>query len=241
MPRNWIEAKVITIIDESPTVKRFILHVESEEIFTFTPGQFVTFDLPVGDKRLDRWRSYSIASTPSGDNMFELCIVLLDDGKGSGYFFTKVFVGTILKFKGPDGSFVLPPETEPLYVLVCTGTGVAPFRSMIKHAYEHGLPYRFHLIFGCRTKEDILYFEEFQKISEEQPLTLRYDVVLSRETSDAFYHGYVHQVYEKAYTSENSTVVFFLCGWSKMIDEARNNLIETMGFRESQVLFELYG
>ena len=72
-------------------------------------------------------------------------------------------------------------------------------------------------------------------------MTLRYDVVLSRETSDVFYHGYVHQVYEKAYTSENSTVVFFLCGWSKMIDEARNNLIETIGFRESQVLFELYG
>lgn len=241
MPRKWYDAKVTKILSENKDVRRFFLQILSEEPFIFLPGQFVTFDLPVGEKRLDRWRSYSIASAPSDDNTIELCIVHLDDGKGSSYFFNDVSVGSILQLKGPEGSFVLPDISDHDLILVCTGTGIAPFRSMIQYALREKLPYRFHLIFGCRKQEDILYFEEMSEIARSEPTFLKYDVCLSREIIEEFHHGYVHKVYQEKYETHDDGITFMLCGWSRMIDEARENLIEKMGFSQQQVKYELYG
>src|SRR5690606_9211390 len=97
------------------------------------PGQFVTIDLPIHEKPNKRWRSYSIASWPDGTNTFELVIVLLEDGVGSTWIFENVTEGTELTFRGPQGVFTLPDPIDRDLFLICTGTGIAPFRSMAHH------------------------------------------------------------------------------------------------------------
>lgn len=87
---RWKTAVIEEIHRLSPTTKRFILNIESEETFAFKAGQFITLDLPIGEKRLDRWRSYSISSAPSEDNRIELCIVEVEDGRASKYLFHDV-------------------------------------------------------------------------------------------------------------------------------------------------------
>ena len=62
MAFEWKEAIIVNIIDETPTTKRFFFEVKDGSIFDFTPGQFITLDLPIHEKRNKRWRSYSIAS-----------------------------------------------------------------------------------------------------------------------------------------------------------------------------------
>ena len=64
MPITWYEGVVQKIAEEAPNVRRF--WVEVPEKIDFQAGQFVTMDLPIGDKRLQRWRSYSIANAPDG-------------------------------------------------------------------------------------------------------------------------------------------------------------------------------
>ena len=162
MPK-WNPATITRIEDRSPTVKSFWLQLPHHDRLDYRPGQFLTLELPIAERRRDGWRSYSIAAAPDGTNQAELCIVQLPGGKGSTWLFEEAGVGTEIKSKDPGGVFTLPAgPLEHDVVMVCTGTGVAPFRAMLQ---ERLLVEKvnFHLIFGCRTAQDILYREEFER------------------------------------------------------------------------------
>ncbi len=238
---QWYTGNITRIEDSSPTTKRFWLEVEGVDRFDFKAGQFITMDLPIGERRNQRWRSYSIASSPDSTNLLELCIVHLDGGLASGWLFNEAKIGTSIKFKGPDGTFTLPETIENELVLICTGTGVAPFRSMIWDVFNKKIPTRgIHLIFGTRTSDGILYQKEFEELTQEMP-GFRYSVALSREGNERCHHGYVHDIYLKNYEGKRPDVTFYLCGWTKMVDEAVANLIVKMGYERGQVKYELYG
>ena len=251
---NWQTAILERVTQASPTTKRFFLRINAEA-FTFRAGQFVTLDLPINAKRLQRWRSYSIASAPDGTNLIELCIVRLDGGLGTEYLFDTLKIDDTLTFKGADGTFTLPetPKTLPKkVVMIATGTGIAPFRSML---FDKNNPdfenTNVHLIFGTRTAEGILYENEWAKLTETNP-NLRLSVALSRENASNldkiadFYknnnkininNGYVHQFYTEDFDIEAH---YYLCGWKNMIDEAVANL-KRLGLPENQLHYELYG
>ena len=242
MPVHWYHGMVVEIYALSPATRQFKIQITGEDtIFNFLPGQFVTFDLPVSEKRLHRWKSYSIANHPDERNILEFCIVKSDDGLGTKYLFEEISEGSIVKFKGPDGGFVIPPDLSKEIVMICTGTGVAPFRSMIKHIVTNKLTFKgIHLIFGTRSEENILYRDEFEKIVRENPL-FRYSVALSRENKPPFHYGYIHNIYLTEYSVKNDERQFYICGWTKMIDEAVANILINLNYDRSQIHYELYG
>ncbi|HLP93350.1 MAG TPA: FAD-binding oxidoreductase [Saprospiraceae bacterium] len=241
MPLLWYDGIVKKIDNIAPNVRQFQLEVPGVDSFDFKAGQFVTMDLPIGEKRMQRWRSYSIANAPNGSNALELCIVRSASGPGSGFLFDEVKEGSSIRFKGPDGGFVLPETIDRDLVFICTGTGVAPFRSMILDILHSGKPHRnIHLIFGARSERDILYREEFEALTQSMP-GFRYDVALSRQEDWNGYKGYVHQIYLQDYASPRPDVAFYICGWSQMIDEAVANLLVQLKYDRSQIHYELYG
>src|SRR5689334_7433559 len=133
MLQPWRTGIITRIEQETENTRRFWIQVPEIENFDFVPGQFVTLDLPIHEKPNKRWRSYSIASWPDGTNTFELVIVLLEGGLGTHYLFNETTVGSTLTLRGPQGVFVLPQVIDRDVFLICTGTGVAPFRSMAHH------------------------------------------------------------------------------------------------------------
>lgn len=241
---KWKEAVVSRIEQRSPTVRSFWLALPDREVLEFRPGQFLTLELPISERRRDGWRSYSIASAPNATNEAELCIVQLPGGKGTAYLFDEFEVGTRVLTKEPGGVFTLPERALDFdVVMICTGTGIAPFRSMLQQRLGHETC-NFHLIFGCRTPVDILYREELEEMAAEFP-NFTYTVTLSREmppeeTRFEAVSGYVHQVYERDHATVRPDLRFYLCGWSQMVDEARDRLLK-LGFTEEQVILELYG
>jgi len=248
MAWKWYDSKVVKITDESPTTRRFWLAVPEAETLDFKAGQFVTMDLPISDKRLKRWRSYSIANAPNGNRELELCIVKMNGGAGTNYLFNDVMVGTEIRFKGPDGTFTLKEPIDKDLVFICTGTGVAPFRSMLWDIFKNRKPHRkLHLIFGTRTADNILYRSEFEQLQQELP-DFKYTVALSREEhlnpndfSFDICKGYVHEAYLHEYATARPDVAFYICGWSNMIDDAVANLLLKLGYDKSQIHYELYG
>ena len=247
MPTTWYNSKVIKIADESPTTKRFWVEVEGVDNFIFKAGQFVTMDLPLGEKRKQRWRSYSIANAPDGTNVLEFCIVRLEGGMGTAYFFEEVKIGTAIRFKGPAGNFVLPEKIEKNLVFICTGTGIAPFRGMLWDLYNKGeTHHHIHLIFGTRYQDGILYKNEMEELVEKMP-GFKFEAALSRESNlvNGFpfptHKGYVHPIYMEQYKAQDPNLQFYLCGWTAMIDEAVVNLVAKMKFDRAQVKYELYG
>lgn len=234
----WIKGTVIKIDDHTPNTKRFWIQVPEMERFDFEPGQFVTLDLPIHEKPNKRWRSYSISSWPDGTNVFELVIVLTQAGLGTTYLFNEVKEGSELTFRGPQGVFTLPDHIDKDLFFICTGTGIAPFRSMINHIFLKNIPHKnIYLIFGCRHKEDLLYYEELSEL-EKNVASFHYLPTLSREHWEGN-HGYVHTIYEKLCT-EKQDADFYLCGWKHMIDEAKKRITE-MGYDKKSIRQELYG
>jgi glycine betaine catabolism B len=150
----WRTGKVIRIENETPNTRRYWIQIPELEKFDFIPGQFITLDLPIHEKPNKRIRSYSIASWPDGTNVVELVIVLLEGGVGTTYLFNNIDVGSELTLRGPQGVFTLDDEDlQKEIFMICTGTGIAPFRSMANYIKLHNIPHNnMYLIFGTRKK-----------------------------------------------------------------------------------------
>jgi len=235
----WQKGKVIRIENETESTRRFWIEATETTNFDFIPGQFVTLDLPIHEKVNKRWRSYSIASWPDGSNVYELVIVLLKEGAGTNYLFNEVSVGSEIIFRGALGVFTLKEHNlDKDLFLICTGTGIAPFRSMAHYIKIHNVPHKnIYLLFGTRTKPDLLYFDELSQLQKDLP-GFHYIPILSREDWDGK-KGYVHPVYEEL-CAGHQPANFFLCGWKNMIDEAKQR-ITAMGYDKKLIHQELYG
>lgn len=235
---EWQTGIVRRIESVNAATRSFFIELPSVQQFHFKAGQFVTLDLPIHEQRNRRWRSYSIASAPDDSNMIELIIVLVEGGAGTPYLFNEVQVGHELTLRGPHGVFVLPQELDDSFFLICTGTGMAPFRSMAAwlaaHPQSHG---PIHLIFGCRNQSELLYRQELE-LHAKTMTNFHYHPTLSREKWGGR-EGYVHAIYEELCTDRPSAQ-FFLCGWKAMIDEAKQRILE-LGYEKKRIHLELYG
>jgi glycine betaine catabolism B len=241
----WRKGIITRIENETYNTRRFWISIPELERFDFIPGQFVTIDLPIHEKPNKRWRSYSIASWPDGTNVFELLIVLLDGGMGTTYLFNEVKEGSALTLRGPQGVFVLPENIEQDLYFICTGTGIAPFRSMVHYIQLHNVPHKdIYLLFGTRKKEDLLYLEEFRELEKQVP-KFHFLPTLSREKWDGCC-GYVHAIYENLVHEKMNgqeqppPAKFYLCGWKNMVDEAKVR-IQKLGYDRKAIHQELYG
>ncbi len=239
MVPQWQKAIVTRIEQATYNTRRYWIALPETLSFDFKAGQFVTFDLPIHEQKNKRWRSYSIASAPDGSNVIELVIVHLEGGAGTTYFFEEVKEGSELVIRGPQGVFVLPEILEHDLYMICTGTGVAPFRSMVHYIKHHHIPHQqIHLIYGTRKHEDVLYEDELRALEKEFP-SFHYHITLSRENIEGYEHGYVHAIYERL-AKGNPTADFMLCGWREMIDDAKHRLAD-MGYDRKHIHMELYG
>lgn len=241
----WQKGIITRVVQETPHTKRFWIRMPELEQFDFVPGQFVTLDLPIHEKPHKRLRSYSISSSPDGTNTIELVIVKLEGGAGTAYLFAEGKEGTELQLRGPLGHFTLPQNLEQNIFFICTGTGIAPFRSMLNHIDRHNLPHQnIYLVFGTRTREDLLYFEEMQSLAQKIP-HFHYLPTLSREQWEGCC-GYVHTVYENLILDQkeqNGTLPeasFYLCGWKNMVDQAKQHILN-LGYDKKAIHLELYG
>ncbi len=225
---------ITQIVSESPRVKRFFLKRKDEKPITFLSGQFVMvynefFDLD------QQSRSYSIASVSNTPEEIELCIVLNETGKFTPWLFS-LDLGQELMVSEPQGGFVFRGIEEPIkHVFVCTGTGIAPFRSMIHDSLMQGC--ETVLVFGNRWKEDVLYWDHWNTLQENNPL-FRFIPVLSREEVPQCKTGYVHPYYTRELKDLEDARIY-VCGWKEMCNQTRDRLKE-LGFNRRQYFFEQY-
>jgi len=238
MVPQWQKGVVIRIEQATHNTRRFWIELPETNSFFFKPGQFVTLDLPIHEQRNRRWRSYSIASMPDESNVIELLIVYVEGGAASKYIFDEIKVGSEFTLRGAQGVFTMPEPMDKDLYLVCTGTGIAPFRSMLHYINQHQVPHKqIHLLFGTRTQNDLLYADEMRELERMVP-GFTYHPILSREEWEGE-TGYVHEIYERLCFDMNPSY-FMLCGWKAMIDEAKERILK-MGFDKKDVHLELYG
>lgn len=237
MAYQFEDASIIDIKEESDVVKRFFIKVPEHVPFSFRAGQFIMLDLPIDSKYTNR--SYSIASPPSNDNIFELCIVINPKGLGTPYMWANYKIGTKVKISKVLGKFTIPEEIDRDICFICTGTGIAPLRSQVLDIINTGQRHKnLYLIFGNRWEKDILYRKELEELQQRVP-SFQFIPVLSRNNEGwTGRTGYVHQVYEEIF-ADKRPAWFYICGWADMLKESRQRL-EALGYDKKSIRFESY-
>jgi ferredoxin-NADP reductase len=228
-----MEAKLVESWEIAPEVRHFVFEVPDVEKFTFVPGQFVSMNQIVNEKKITR--AYSIASAPSETNRFELCLNLVHEGLLSPRLF-EMRPGDTIDIRPPLGMFVLrnPPRDV---VFIATGTGIAPFRSILKGQLNE-VSKAFTLVFGVRYESHLMYRAEFEEMARRHP-HFRFLPTLSRPTESwSGRSGHVQAHLHEA-IGERRDIDVFLCGLKLMVDDVRN-ILKEMGFDRKQILFEKY-
>lgn len=226
----------------SEKTKHLEFNIEESSPFGFVAGQFISVREPRGERFVTR--AYSIASPPRGNNTFDLCLNRVDEGFMSN-FLCDCEIGDIVYFHGPHGLFVLKPEVEDV-VFVATGTGIAPFRSIVQHLFgKDGSGQHRHsgsqiwLVYGTRYPEDVYYQAEFEQLAAEHP-NFHYIVTLSRPPENwSGERGYV-QEHVGRIVGDRKDMHVYICGLNEMVTSVRRLLIEERGWDKKRVIFERY-
>lgn len=228
-----MQARLIESFEIAPEVRHFVFEAPEVAKLDFVPGQFVSFTHSIHDKNITR--AYSIASSPSDGNRFELCLNLVHDGKFSPHLF-EMKPGDAVEMRPPLGQFVLRhPDRDA--VLIATGTGIAPFRSILRAHLNEASP-AFTLLFGVRHEHSLMYRAEFEEMAIHYP-HFRFLPTLTRPGPE--WTGRTGRVQAHLYDAigERRDLDVFLCGLKAMVDETRN-ILKDMGFDRKQILYEKY-
>jgi ferredoxin-NADP reductase len=237
--RQLLTAVLTKSILISPDSKHLEFKVEGRDQFPFVAGQFVSIKQPRPDGKMHT-RAYSIASPPRTDGTFDICLNRVDNGFMSNWL-CDIEEGTVVNFHGPHGLFVM---REPRHdaVFIATGTGIAPFRSMVQWLFAD--PERNHdrqiwLVFGTRYEHGIYYADEFRQIESEHP-NFHYVATLSRCKEEwQGCRGYVQDHVREIVRGRTGTLAY-ICGLNDMVDANRKMLMDEMGWDRKQIVFERY-
>lgn len=164
--------------EHHPGTESFFLRLPAGRRLAFTPGQFISCELPVGVAP-PLVRAYSLASSPEDDEL-EICVDLVAGGPGSTHLF-QLEPGAEVAFTGPFGSFALAePPPVPL-VFVGEGTGVAPLRPMVRRALERGGDRPITVLQGARYDHELVYRDDFEAWAATHPRLQWEPVLLATE------------------------------------------------------------
>jgi ferredoxin-NADP reductase len=238
MPFRTFTARLTRSVPFSAQTKHLEFEMQGIPRFDFVAGQWLSLKHSHSDGR-EITRAYSIASPPEESNRFALCLNRVSNGLMSN-FLCELRVGEELSCQGPFGDFILRPPVRDT-VFIATGTGIAPFRSMLhwlfgKESRHQGQ--QFWLVFGSRSETDIYYHQEFLCLAAAHP-NFHYLPTLSRGSTEwTGRRGYV-QDHVAETLAGRTDMHAYVCGLDKMI-KANRDLLESGGWERKAIRYEKY-
>lgn len=224
----------------APGVKQFVLNGMVN--FQYLPGQFITLHFEHKEKVYKR--SYSIANAPEhSSGKIEFAASFVEHGVGTEFLFA-LQPNDVVHLSGPYGRLLLKAKPPERYVFVGTGTGVTPYRAMLPQLQlliEANESIEVLLLQGVRTRDDLLYAEEFRAFSRLFP-RIQFRACLSRQHAGGLQEderlGHVQDQFAD-FSLDPARDLVYLCGNPNMIDDAFSQLT-ALGFTTQQVVREKY-
>ncbi|MEA2517958.1 MAG: hypothetical protein QOF49_38, partial [Chloroflexota bacterium] len=123
-------AQLVRRVDETESLAYFWVKLDGEPI-PFEAGQYMTIGV-IEDGRIVQ-RPYSVASAPAtaGDTGYELYVRRVQGGTFTPTLF-ELPIGHRMRMIGPKGKFKLLPDDDRIHIFISSGTGNAPFVSMMR-------------------------------------------------------------------------------------------------------------
>lgn len=165
---------VTEVIDETATTKTFRLRrPDGADLPPFLAGQYVNV-FTDGTSR-----PYAMSSSPARLDRYDLTVRRVPGGRISNHLIDTLTVGDTLTTTGPMGTF----HHNPLFhgddvVFLAGGSGVVPAMAMIREILDHGQDRRFHLLYGSRRLDDVIFKGGLDAIAADHP-NIRVDHVIA--------------------------------------------------------------
>ncbi len=195
------------------------LKLPANERLEFLAGQYLEFLLRDGSRR-----SFSMANPPHAGELLELHVRHVAGGQFTDHVFGKMKERDILRFEGPLGTFFLREESAKPVVFVASGTGFAPIKAILEHAFHTGIARPMTLYWGGRRPKD-LYLNALPERWTAEHANFRYVPVISDALPEDDWRGrtgFVHRAVMEDFPDLSAYQVY-ACGVPVMVDAARRD------------------
>lgn len=223
--------KVLSVHRWTPTLFSFTMTRPAH--FKFTAGQFARIGLKVGEELVVR--AYSVVSSPFDETLEFFSIVVPDGAFTSNLQHLKVGDELYLE-KIPYGYLTLARYQQPLphdLWLLATGTGLAPFLSMLQDFDTWSKYQKINLVYSVRTAAELAYVDRIQEIAEtfgEGHVGFKFISIITRDSSAQLHdrlpvlieNGELEKVAGIELSPATSHVM--LCGNPEMVDDTKEAL-----------------
>ncbi|MGZ8136877.1 MAG: FAD-binding oxidoreductase, partial [Methylococcaceae bacterium] len=233
--------KVADIIEETHDCKTFRLVGEQSLLFSYKPGQFITFILQIDGKEVRR--SYSMSSSPSRPHLLEVTVKRVSGGLVSNWFCDHVRLGDVLTVKGPAGKFTCFNFPSHKMLFIGAGSGITPILSMSRWITDTASDVDVKLLASFKSPPDIIFRREFEMLSARSRHFHVAVTVTSGWNGTDFWTGFTGRV---NYHMLNMFVPdiherdLFLCGPEPFADNIKG-LLSDMNYDMSRFHMESFG
>ena len=174
----------------------------------FRAGQYVVIRQEIDGKLIARPVSMSSGPAETLEGKIDVTVKLVSDGFLSKYIIENWKVGDEVKTSGPQGLFYYEGFRDEKHVIACSGgSGITPILSMAKAIASGDEDFRLTVLYGSRTKADVLFAEDFQAIMQATD-KVKLINVLSEEEAEGCEHGFITAELISKYAGEGPYSVF---------------------------------
>jgi ferredoxin-NADP reductase len=235
---SWQLGRVVDTIQESQRAKSLVLDLPNWP--GHRAGQHVDVRLTADDD-YQAQRSYSIASAPEDDRVM-LTVDRLEGGEVSPYLTDVIEPGDELELRGPIGGyFVWDASLSGPLLLISGGSGIVPFRAMLRHWAAARPPARVRILHSARTLDDVIYRDELTRLAAFDEADVR--IALTRAWPKGW-HGHRGRIDRDyllgaAWAPEDQPRIY-VCGPTSFVEATATALVEN-GQRPDTIKTERFG
>jgi ferredoxin-NADP reductase len=235
--------KVVDIIEETHDCKTFRMAAAGVQplLFSYKPGQFITFILGINGEEVRR--SYSMSSSPSRPHLLEVTIKRVPGGLVSNWFCDHVKLGDELSVKGPAGHFTCFDSSSRRILFIGAGSGITPILSMCRWIADTAPDIDVKLLASFKSPSDIIFRKEFEMLSARSSGFQTAITVTSRWKGGDFWGGFTGRVNRPMLAVFAPDILdrdVFLCG-PEPFAQSINEILREIGYDMSRFHTESYG
>jgi NAD(P)H-flavin reductase/ferredoxin len=231
--RKTITARIFRLARPATDVTSLTLRFPIGLRAPFKAGQYLQVIMEDGDRR-----NFSMANAARDNDGAELHIRHVPGGKFSVETLSKLSLGDALQIELPYGDFYLRASDRPV-ILLASGTGFAPIKSIIETAIHAGNRRPMHLYWGARTREDIYLADLPARWAARLPW-FSFTPVLSEPSS--FWAGRTGLVHDAVREDRNdlSDTDVYVCGNPLMVSAAQTHFTTGRGLPDAQFFADAF-
>ena len=224
----------------APNVMVISLKLPANERLQFLAGQYIDIFMKNGKRR-----SFSLANAPHDDELLQLHVRNYPGGTFAEHVFMRMKERDILRFEGPLGTFFLREDSDKPIIFVASGTGFAPVKSILEHAFHvrnlRGSERQMVLYWGNRTKAD-LYLADLVGSWQQKHDNFTFIPVLSEALQTDNWTGRTGLVHQAVLEDFDDLAGYqvYACGTPAMVEAAHMDFTRLRGLPEDEFFSDAF-